>query len=63
MIGYRKFFLTLIALIGYVFILVYSKNPMDPLALGLGLGMLLFPTSAANALEHYSKIKKIADVE
>ena len=46
----RKFILTMLALGAFTAIMIISKP--DPLSLGLGVGFLLSPMAAANAMEH-----------
>lgn len=49
----RKFWITLAGLASFTAIMIVST--VDPFNLGLGLGMLITPTSIANALEHKYK--------
>ena len=53
--GNRKFFLTIFGMVLYTVCMVASNFGMDPFALGLGLGLFMAPTAAANAYEHYAK--------
>ena len=55
MTGQRKFIMTTIALTFFTLIMALGKHLVDPLALGIGMGMLMAPTAAANAVEHMSK--------
>lgn len=50
----RKWSLTVISLISYSVIMVINHQ-VEPMALGLGLGFLLTPAMAANAMEHRYK--------
>ena len=55
MTGKRKFVHGLVGVICFTMILILSQNSIDPLSLGVGMAMVLFPTSAANAVEHLAK--------
>ncbi len=50
----RKFWLTLVAIIIFGAIMLFNPT-IDPMNLGLGLGFLLAPMAAANAMEHKFK--------
>jgi hypothetical protein len=57
--GSRKLIITLSSLACYTAIMIvnaYTGTELDPFGLGMGLGFLLVPTSAAYAAEYrYSK--------
>ncbi len=51
MYGYRKFFLTLAGLISFT--MIGFKSPQaDFLSLGIGIGMVIAPVAAANAMKY-----------
>lgn len=50
----RKSLWQMTAIIGYVAIMLFNPT-IEPMALGLGLGFLLAPNAAANAMEHKFK--------
>ena len=51
----RKFILAILGMVCYTGIMVMGQFAIDPFALGLGLGLFMAPTAAANAYEHYAK--------
>ncbi len=57
MTGIRKFLMTMTALVAFTAITILSSYQMDPVALGLGILLILSPPSAANAIEHLAKKK------
>ena len=50
----RKSLWTMTALLGFTGIMLLNPE-INPSQLGLGLGILLSPSAAANAMEHLSK--------
>lgn len=58
MTNLRKFWLTFASLVGYVAIMALRPG-VDPISLGLGLGFLLTPMAAGNAIEHMSKARMV----
>lgn len=56
--GIRKFLITISALIVFGVIMVSCDN-INPFSLGMGIGMLITPTSIANIYEHKGKQKEI----
>ena len=53
--GLRKFIMSMFGLVCFAGILILGKGNIDPLSLGVGLGMVMAPTAAANAVEHMAK--------
>ena len=50
----RKTIWTLSAIASFLVIMLVNSS-VDPFQLGMGLGLLLAPTSVANAVEHRAK--------
>ena len=49
--GLRKFFITMASLVTFAIVML-NGNDINPFNLGLGLGLLIAPTSIANIFEH-----------